>query len=103
MKRLVIYSVLAIYCFASCSKLPANKNNFVLIQAGDSEETIIRKAATLAPSPRQLRWQQLELTAFFHFGINTFTNKEWGTGKEDPQLFNPTALDADLWVRVAKD
>ena len=103
MRRTIVYSALAIYCFAGCSRLPANKNNFVLIQAGDNEETIIRKAATLAPSPRQHRWQQLELTAFFHFGINTFTNKEWGTGKEVPQLFNPTALDADQWVRVAKE
>ncbi len=94
---------LGITCIAGCGRLPASKNNFVIIESGEGEEAIIRKAATLAPSPRQLRWQQLELTAFFHFGINTFTNKEWGTGKEDPQLFNPTALDAEQWVRVAKE
>jgi alpha-L-fucosidase len=54
------------------------------------------------PSPRQLRWQKLELTAFFHFGINTFTDREWGDGKEDLSLFNPSQLDARQWVRVAK-
>lgn len=81
---------------------PGEEHNFVVIDSTDSEAAIIRKAATLKPSPRQLRWQQLELTAFFHFGINTFTNREWGTGKEDPKLFLPSSLDADQWVREAK-
>ena len=35
------------------------------------------------PSKRQLAWQQLEFTAFFHYGINSFSDKEWGDGKED--------------------
>lgn len=80
----------------------AQQKNYVVINPTDSEETIVRKAATVVPSPRQLRWQQLELTAFFHFGMNTFSNKEWGNGKEDPQIFNPVNLDANQWVRVAK-
>lgn len=78
-------------------------DNYVVIASGDTQADIIYKAATLTPSPRQLRWQQLELTAFFHFGVNTFTGKEWGTGKEDPQVFNPTSLDAKQWVRTAKE
>ncbi|HRQ52152.1 MAG TPA: alpha-L-fucosidase, partial [Agriterribacter sp.] len=79
------------------------KENYVLIQPGDTEKDIIAKAANVTPAPRQLRWQQLELTAFFHFGINTFTDKEWGDGKEDPAIFNPTALDAKQWVLAAKN
>jgi len=75
--------------------------NYVAVQPGDKEADIIRKAARVAPSPRQLRWQQLELTAFFHFGINTFTDREWGTGKDDISLFNPAKLDAKQWVRTA--
>ena len=81
----------------------AGYGNYVPILPTDREPDIIRKAASVVPSPRQLRWQQLELTAFFHFGINTFTDKEWGNGKEDITLFNPTQLDARQWVRIAKE
>lgn len=73
------------------------------ILATYKEPDIIRKAANIVPSPRQLRWQELELTAFFHFGINTFTNREWGDGKEDITIFNPARLDARQWVRVVRD
>lgn len=54
------------------------------------------------PSPAQLAWQRGELTMFFHFGVNTFTDREWGDGRESEQLFNPTALDARQWTRTAR-
>ncbi len=77
-------------------------HNYVAILPTDNEAAIIQKAANVAPSPRQLRWQRLELTAFFHFGVNTFTDREWGLGNEDPKIFNPVHLDARQWVRTAK-
>lgn len=78
-------------------------NNYVKILPTDTEADIVRKAANLTPSPTQLRWQQMELTGFLHYGMNTYTNREWGDGKEDIKLFNPTELDARQWVRVCKE
>lgn len=62
----------------------------------------VEMAARLIPTKQQLKWQQMELTAFLHFGINTFTGREWGDGKEDPALFNPVSLDCEQWVRALK-
>ncbi len=55
------------------------------------------------PSQQQLDWYEMELNAFIHFTINTFTDKEWGYGDESPQLFNPTNLDTDQWLSSLKD
>ncbi|MCR5076850.1 MAG: alpha-L-fucosidase [Prevotella sp.] len=80
----------------------AQDKNFVAISASDSLSDIVRKAAHVVPSPRQFNWQRQELTAFLHFGVNTFTDREWGDGTEPETVFNPTALDADQWIRELK-
>ena len=54
------------------------------------------------PSPRQIRYQQRELIGFVHFTVNTFTDREWGDGTEDPAVFNPDRLDAGQWARAAR-
>jgi alpha-L-fucosidase len=54
------------------------------------------------PTEDQVKWQQMEYYMFVHFGPNTFTNVEWGDGKEDPRLFNPADVDCRQWASVAK-
>ncbi|PWA57625.1 alpha-L-fucosidase 1 [Artemisia annua] len=55
------------------------------------------------PTARQLEWQLSEMALFLHFGLNTFTGDEWGSGHVDPSVFNPTSLNATQWVNVAKE
>ena len=56
----------------------------------------------VTPTKAQVEWQKNEYTMFVHFGPNTFTGAEWGSGKEKAEIFNPTALDCGQWASVAK-
>jgi alpha-L-fucosidase len=69
----------------------------------DTGAIIAEKAAKVLPRPNQTAWMRLERTFFLHFGPNTFNGAEWGTGREDPSIFNPTALDANQWVGAMKE
>jgi hypothetical protein len=75
----------------------------VVFPQGADSVMKIEIASRVVPCDRQLRWQDRELTAFLHFGMNTFTDREWGDGKESPEQFNPYALDTDQWVKTLKD
>lgn len=55
------------------------------------------------PTPAQVEWQKMGMNLFCHFGPNTFTGLEWGEGTEAEDIFNPTALDCNQWVSVAKN
>ena len=66
------------------------------------EETEIAAYGPL-PSKAQLDYHKEELAAFIHYGMNTYTNSEWGHGNEDPKNFNPTNLDTDQWIRTLKE
>ena len=54
------------------------------------------------PSKAQVEWQKMEYTMFVHFGPNTFTGAEWGSGQEKAEIFNPKELDCRQWASIAK-
>ncbi|MBN2651370.1 MAG: alpha-L-fucosidase [Spirochaetales bacterium] len=85
-------------CMVEETAPPIDDRNY-----SSEELDILKSAGHIKPSSRQLEWQKDELTAFFHFGINTFTGREWGNGEEDPNLFQPSNLDTDQWIKTIKD
>jgi alpha-L-fucosidase len=74
-----------------------------VISNGDSDAVIAEKAAKVLPRANQTDWMRLERTFFVHFGVNTFNGVEWGSGHEDPSIFNPSSLDAYQWVSAMKN
>ena len=90
---------------AACSSQPKQKlyEKHVVFPADATPEMKVDMVSRLVPTAQQLEWQQMEFTAFLHFGINTFTGREWGDGQEKPELFNPTELDCEQWVRALKE
>ena len=61
-----------------------------------------REACGPVPNENQLRWQEMEMYAFIHYSMNTYTDEEWGFGNEPLELFNPSDLDCRQWARVCK-
>lgn len=83
MKELSLLAVTAIVVF-SCTRIDAPAPYGVL------------------PTEAQVEWQKMEYNLFMHFGPNTFTGAEWGSGQEKAELFNPTAMDCGQWASIAK-
>lgn len=63
----------------------------------------VERLISVRPTELQTRFSDLGYYSFIHYGMNTFTGEEWGTGREDPAQFCPTAVDTDQWVRVLKE
>ncbi len=84
---MIRYAVLTVLTLAACSK----------------KEVPPPAPVLPVPSEAQMRWHEMEMNAFIHFTTNTFTDKEWGYGDEDPAIFNPATVDADQWIQTFKD
>ena len=63
----------------------------------------VEELISVVPEPRQVRYQERGFIGFIHFTVNTFTDREWGDGTEDPSVFAPTALDPRQWARTARE
>ncbi len=89
-----------IICFAQKNKIFFR--NTIKVEKNDGEQTILNKASHVIPSRNQLEALRNEFIAFVHIGPNTFTRMEWGTGKEDPQIFDLKELHTDQWCEAMK-
>ena len=103
MKNLILTTVLSLAVFSGLQAQETYYEKHVVFPAGATAAEKVEMASRLVPTPQQLEWQRMELTAFLHFGVNTFTGREWGNGTEDPAIFNPTSLDCEQWVRTLKE
>ncbi len=73
------------------------------LDRGLEDRALRERVAKIKPSPAQLAYQEDELIAFIHYGVNNFTGRQWGRGNEDPKVFAPTKLNTDQWAKVIKE
>jgi alpha-L-fucosidase len=76
--------------------------SFLLCLADTSTKTFAQNFSEVKPSAPQVAWQEMEIGVIFHFGTNTFLDREWGDGTAAPSVFNPENVDAEQWVRAVK-
>ena len=81
----------------------AKESQFQLKQCNVANPENTPRPVFPVPSRRQMLWNETEFYAFFHYGMDTYTGKEWGDGTEDEATFAPTRVpDPAQWLRVAK-
>lgn len=103
MKNLILTTVFSLTILSGLQAQETYYEKHVAFPADATAAEKVEMASRLVPTPQQLEWQRMELTAFLHFGVNTFTGREWGDGTEDPAIFNPTSLDCEQWVQTLKE
>jgi alpha-L-fucosidase len=96
--------IILLFVFAFSCKTTEEEYHIqtVEIPKGYTLEQKIKLSGRVLPHPRQMLWWEDAFKGFIHFGPNTFTGMEWGTGFEDAALFNPTELDTDQWCKLMK-
>ncbi len=79
-----------------------NKRIIILALLASSCMSFAQRIVDPVPSKDQIKLQDMEMYAFLHYSLNTYTGQEWGYGNEDVKLFNPSDLDVRQWVRTCK-
>lgn len=102
MKKTIAGVLSLVVCVSAAYSADRGPVNSIVISQSDTPEDIVAKASCVVPSERQLNALRNEFIAFVHFGPNTFTRMEWGTGMEDPSIFDLHELDTDQWVKALK-
>lgn len=95
------------FLLATTPRRHCNFLRHILLAASISVQLLARHSPAqnfveVKPSPQQVEWQDLEFGVIIHFGTNTFLDREWGDGKADPSVFNPTQLDVEQWMRAIR-
>lgn len=106
MTQFVLKSVPILFLFFLLSCDRGNDTYYIQtaeIPDGYTLEQKTELSARVLPHPRQMKWFEDEFFGFIHFGPNTFTGMEWGTGFEEPDLFDPADLDTDQWCRLMSE
>jgi len=101
-KKFTLLSILFLSLQIYAQDQNINFQSTIKVEADDSQELIITKAAHVVPTANQYEAMQNEFIAFLHFGPNTFTRMEWGDGKEDPKVFDLKELHTDQWCEAMK-
>ena len=90
-------AIISILALSACTV-----RHTIKVEPGDTEAQVIAKAVKVTPTPAQLHALENGFEAFVHFGPNTFTGVEWGSGIEDPAVFAPQCIDTDQWCECFK-
>ena len=100
--RLFVLLLFLIYSCNAPTGVEMKQESTIAIELTDTNETILKKATHVIPTPNQFEALKTEYMAFIHFGPNTFSKREWGNGKENPEIFNLQNLDTDQWCKTMK-
>lgn len=100
----------SVWCLAALALIPGSTlaalqdtGHVVTFTPNEAVGSKLIKAAHVRPSPAQIKWMERERNIFIHYGMNTFHDADWGSGKESVNDFKPTAQDPEQWAKVIKD
>ena len=99
---LFISLFLLIYSCNTTAGVEMKQESTIAVEVTDTNEIILKKATHVIPTPNQFQALKTEYMAFIHFGPNTFSKREWGSGIENPEIFNLQNLDTDQWCKTMK-